>query len=502
MWFKTTCIFIFFSLRLFAQLNGQDTFQILTHSTFQLYCNQTGGLGSYNNLGLQMQNKPLVKQLHFWLSGEINTQAFGAGKHQYSSATSLVPGPISQNLRNHYTASMWPGILSITQNQIEDFKLNYFKTGYTIPRQILNYPANGKTGFADLLLPYSNQSGLAKYNPNKGDYPYLPGFKNTITLFSDSANKSYFHSQNIPVDVVSIWFTDSTKDSVAMNSAFVRLIACNRGNSTINNFRIGAAVAFQIGNIADDFLGTHVSQNAIYAYNAVPNDSELGLSWPAVAFQWLNTKAGSSMYYVGGTNIFGQPEDSLDYYYYCNAKWKTGARLGYFGAGLDNSTRLANFVYSGATDPTQNNVWMDGSVAPGNRSGVLSTAGQILPAKECKIFDACLTVIQNAPDTSRITKLLKANQNYYNKSTYQLNFNKSKPNPGIEVFPNPIRRGQAIQLLHKGNLEAMENVKIFDFNGKCIANRENVYSTEAPQKSGFYWMSINEKYYFKLIVIE
>ncbi|MBK8414465.1 MAG: hypothetical protein IPL22_08120 [Bacteroidetes bacterium] len=78
-------------------------------------------------------------------------------------------------------------------------------------------------------------------------------------------------------------------------------------SESYTNFRTGIWIDYDLGNATDDYVGTDVSLDMIYAYNGDSDDettSGYGINPPAQGVYFLNQTLSGSMTY---DNINGSP---------------------------------------------------------------------------------------------------------------------------------------------------------------------------------------------------
>jgi len=172
-----------------------------------------------------------------------------------------------------------------------------FENGYTIPEEILNWPAHGNTGlgqsfvlapFADLRDPETGDilttPGL--YEPEQGDYPLydldseidcrtrlvtdpvpLFGDFSMYWIFNDKGN-IHTESQGEPIgmEIQAQMFGFNTNDEIN-NMTFCNYVLINRGSLTLEETYFAQWVDTDLGNADDDYVGCDVGRGLGYSYN-------------------------------------------------------------------------------------------------------------------------------------------------------------------------------------------------------------------------------------------
>lgn len=171
-----------------------------------------------------------------------------------------------------------------TDNQSTDYP------GYTIPDQILDWPAHGDIGLGQdwHLAPFFDRDGDDFYDPNAGDYPKydLAGdidcrTTRDVRLFGDTTiwyvfnDKGNTHTESngpsIGMEIRAQAFAFATNDEVN-NMTFYNYEMINRSTFTLTETYFGQWVDADLGNSSDDYVGCDASRGLGYAYNGDGND--------------------------------------------------------------------------------------------------------------------------------------------------------------------------------------------------------------------------------------
>ncbi len=230
------------------------------------------------------------------------------------------PGPLKIDgtaAIDEETCAKYDQLFEITRAEVEEFIAWYDNKAefpdYTIPSEILNYPAKGDRadGYAYYLAPFydNNQDGI--YNPQDGDYPYYdfanalcpkflkPGekiqkgrtgnggaadtlgilvdqvLKGDQTLWSVYNDKGNVHSETqgdpIGMEIRAQYFAFSTNDEIN-NMTFYSYELINRSTYTLTNTYFSQWVDPDLGYAYDDYVGCDVGRGLGYCYNGLPVD--------------------------------------------------------------------------------------------------------------------------------------------------------------------------------------------------------------------------------------
>jgi hypothetical protein len=177
-----------------------------------------------------------------------------------------------------------------------------FEDGYSIPIEIIEWPAHGNTGqgqsftlapFADLRDPETGEilttPGL--YEPQQGDYPLydldaeidcrtrlvtdpvpLFGDFSMYWIFNDKGN-IHTESQGDPIgmEIQAQMFGFNTNDEIN-NMTFCNYVLINRGSLTLEETYFAQWVDTDLGNAEDDYVGCDVGRGLGYSYNGTNFD--------------------------------------------------------------------------------------------------------------------------------------------------------------------------------------------------------------------------------------
>jgi hypothetical protein len=312
---------------------------------------------------------------------------------------------------------------------------------YTIPEEILNWPAHGdiSKNQSFYLAPFFDNNGDGSYDPYSGDYPYydlsgelcgtktptaeeewgglipnssvlsdqvLKGDQTLWWIFNDKGN---IHSNTtgtpIGVEVRAQAFAFSTND-VINNMSFYSYEIINRSTYTLTDTYFSQWVDTDLGDATDDYVGCDVERGLGFCYNGDDVDGD-GQPWaygtnpPAIGvdfFQgpYIDADGEDNAPFDGDCSIFdfNAPAGSAN-----DGSAINGIN---FGDGIIDNERfgMRRFVYhnnasSGAAGPYQHDpeyaieyynylkgIWRDNSkmIYGGNAH---ASAGGYQPATEC-----------------------------------------------------------------------------------------------------------------------
>lgn len=281
---------------------------------------------------------------------------------------------------------------------------------YTVPDQILNWPAHGDTtkNQSFFLAPFEDVNNNGVYDPKQGDYPIIRGDQAIFFIFND-AGVPNTESGGTPlgIEVHGMAYAFNCPKSDAFNNTiFMNYKIYNRSPRDYYNTKIGLFTDFDIGDAYDDYIGSDVQGGSMYAYNGdsidgtgaynhygknPPAQSMTLLAGPRMDADSLDNPDGQCDYSINGIN-FGNgivdderlgltgfsyfknvgggassamtnPQTPLQYYQYMNYMWKDSTHFRYGGNGYDSTAYgpACRFMFPGNSDTCH---WGTGGVQP------------------------------------------------------------------------------------------------------------------------------------------
>jgi len=379
-----------------------------------------GGAWFFNNGGADYYvpkgtNKSPYYCYSFWMGAkdaDDNLYLFAERYNQGGRDT--WPGPLStvDASIDGATKLHWDRTFKITREEVMDFLANRNTPGYTIPQDILDWPAHGDTtkGQAKMLAPFVDVNNNNRYEPELGDYPAFPGDMAQFVIFNDNFG-AHTESQGSPLGVevhVMAYAYDTPEDSIMNNTIFLKYKFFNRSQNNYHNAYIGFWSDWDLGNASDDFVGCDVMKNTVFCYNGSEIDGSgesysYGADWPVQVLTLLSgplmpadgadnpaysESADCSSYFNGsalnryainGTSGFGDgivdnerygmtsfishsnvnsligdPTLAPEYYNSMMGLWKDNTKIRYGGGGHPNYGGHGiecNYLYPGVSDP-------------------------------------------------------------------------------------------------------------------------------------------------------
>lgn len=262
-------------------------------------------------------------------------------------------------------------MVRVTKQEVISHQSSFNLPGYVIPDGIKNWPAYGDTtlGVAKDLAPFYDSNNNNCYDPQNGDYPIIKGDEALYWI-------NHPNNPNLPFEYHWMMYAYANPSNAALNqSLFVQYTIVNRSNDIYDSVKVGFGVDGDVGNPADDYVGSDSLNNLLYFYNGDTFDESVsGLNGfrnmaPAVGVKFLSDSMSSAIYYNVGNATNGDPQTEQDWINYLNARWKNGQPITYGGNGFNSFTSAVptNYMFTG--DPVSLTGWSEltpGSSSPAN----------------------------------------------------------------------------------------------------------------------------------------
>lgn len=312
-----------------------------------------------------------------WLGGlDAGGQLHLAGQTYSQSGHDFTYGPYPSSSASF----QWNKVWRIRKSMVDSFKLNLYSS---IPAPIAQWPGNGNAslGQAQQLAPYKDLNNNGIYEPNLGEYPCIKGDEAFYAIYNDDVTHWETHGQPLGVEVHQmIYAFNAPNDSLLWNTVFFNYRIINRSNNTYNPFYVSMWADVELGYYIDDFVGSDVTRNAFYVYNADAYDeSAAGLNGyeeklPVAGFAFLDfplappndgidnnkncivdelnerVSMSHAMFYNNNLGVYPpsttNPSLTPNYWNYMQSQWKDSLPLKRTGIGYDTSQAFPAYKYA------------------------------------------------------------------------------------------------------------------------------------------------------------
>ena len=437
---------------------GQIAFETIGNNV-ELRVNANGTLGIDLETLSSRSNIPgsdfnYLKQAGIWIVAEdYDGNYYTSVQHvKGKDSFDFWPGPADTLTGQTDPPDKWNKVWKITRADVEDHKSNYLSTGYTPSKKLLEWPAQGKNGFNEVLAPYIDVNNNKVYDPQNGDYPYLRGDEMVYCIFNDLAEEHNASlGQEIGVEVYLTAFTSSKASWEAKRTIFLDYYIVPRTSKEYISITVGFFLEGDLGSNRSVINRTELSTpGEIIQYKDSKLDKFLGVS--AV---FLNESLDGSMAFDNEKENW--PMKYQDYANYMQSKWPDNSPL---TAGNDgkNGTKEVKHIFS---DIFAN--WNDKNVKTSRKSILgYSNYGQFKPGDVLK-FNVGLAV-----DSILEFGFGMMTRDLYREisSTGLVNVINS-----AKLYPNPSNG-----IINLESDYIIKNVIIKDLHGKIVISDETINS--------------------------
>ncbi|HRG00966.1 MAG TPA: T9SS type A sorting domain-containing protein [Bacteroidia bacterium] len=494
-----------------------------------------------------------------WIGGlDAGNQLHGAAQTYRQGGVDFWPGPLklTDASIDAATSSQYDKIWKVSYTEINDF-INNYNSGnvqngsFTIPNDILTWPGNGdvNNNQAALLAPFVDINSDGVYNPMDGDYPKIKGDQALFFVYNDNlaAHSTSFTPMGIEVHGMAYAYgcpAVVNGHNELTYTTFYDYKIINRSANNYHDVFVSMWSDVDLGYYGDDYIGSNVTDNYGFAYNADLNDETVagtqgyGNYIPAQGFNIVkgplanlndgidNNNNGvidepNEDCKLNKFNFFNNsfagvplqttdPSNGAEFYNVMNGKWKDGTPLTCGGSGYGGITNV-NWAYSG--DPVNNGVntdpfntcgyWIENGVA-GDRRMILSSGPfSMAPGQIQEVEYAFVTSFDSSATFGGTMSLGKLKSDIQKVNTFYNLSNKPNCLQSISVgitevpkqndfslFPNPAKSLITISSTISGTVKV--NYEIVDVLGKVVMQNDN----ENSEKFSININDLNSGIYF------
>jgi len=327
---------------------------------------------------------------------------------------------------------------------------NWASTGYTPSQEMTDWPAYGNSSLnsSPYMAPFYDVNNDNVYSPVDGDYPLHFGEESFSSVYNyDSiVNPNILNPETRPIEVN--YSAYQVNNSELENVTFIMHRVTNKSNETLVNFQWGLFADFDLGNPNDDYIGTNVSKNLFYAYNATNIDwsgggvNGYGVNPPAIGIVSLNEGlfATNTVSY-GGTH---------DINFLSELKFNMTGRESSSAINLDSQGNPTLFVYTGNPNVGGSESQYQLPVPPMDQKGTMSLKPTDLSPGETKCYHFAIVFADsqtgNLESVTKLFEVADAAQAYYNDSvnydcsmvvTSDIASLEDHQTTELNLFPNP-----------------------------------------------------------------
>lgn len=313
-----------------------------------------------------------------WLAGLSSNGSIKASVQTYTinDKTDFGTGPITGDPVDVDFCKDWDKVWKVTRAEIDAHIGDFNDNGVidNVIQSIMSWPGRNNPHFQTYnqfelpegeFAPFWDQNGDGIYNPMTGDYPYLFGVETqpdqmTWSVFNDatSATRTNPGSLNMQVERTT-WAYYCDDNPVLNKTIFVRYKVINKGLEKLDSCFFGIHTDFDLGCFSDDYAGTSIKHNAVYAYNADNEDDDCqGIKGfqsnpPVQAMTILNKPLFASYIKAEENTVFsGSP---IEIFLQLNGLHISGVPQTAEGDGYLTNGSVTKYSFSG--DPWKDDEW-------------------------------------------------------------------------------------------------------------------------------------------------
>lgn len=475
-----------------------------------------------------------------WIGGLDNSNQLHGGAQTYrQSGVDFWPGPLDtiSGTIDTVTSKTYDKIWKVSYTDINTF-INAFNSGSVIATpDMLTWPAKGTGNNSRNLAPFVDYNMDGNYNPNDGDYPKIKGDQALYFIYNDmlAAHSTSFTPMGVEVQGMAYAYGCPTVVSGKPEltyTTFYDYKIINRSSNNYHDVYVSMWSDVDLGYYGDDYIGSNVTDNYGFGYNADANDETVGATngygsyMPAQGFAIVrgpvapigdgidnnnngivdeigeDCKLNKFNYF--NNSLPGVPANSTDpvsgteFYNVMNGKWKDATPFTCGGNGYGATTGgtvVTNWVYPGdpngatTTDPANTcGNWTESSAGntPTDRRMILSSgpftlnAGQMQEVEYAFVtsFDSSSTTNSHLLSVSKLkTDIQKVNA-FYNQvnkpnclQAITVGITEVAKQNDFVLFPNPAKSLITISSTINGTVKI--NYEIVDVLGKVVLQNES-----------------------------
>ena len=356
-------------------------------------------------------NDPLFSSA-LWVGGYDAGNQLHVAAMMYESPSNgdLWPGPLTNDGTASTTQAVstaYDQVWCVNRSEIElhtayhncladpNCDANVLFPNYQTPGSFLQWPAMGDVslGYDIYQAPFYDFNSDGDYQPDDGDVPCIMGDKACYISYNDAKPHLLTSSPPLGLQVQMMPFEYLTGNAALAQTVFMRVHIVNQSANTYTDTRLGLFTDFDLGNYADDYVGTDAQRNLCYVYNADnldeassggpgygPEPPAFGvvvLKGPLVDANGLDDAPSNTLpawnghgfgdqiadnerfglswsrYFNNNAGPQGAPAGQMDFMNYLGSAWLNGVPQSYGGTGYSTNPNAtpARFVYPGASDP-------------------------------------------------------------------------------------------------------------------------------------------------------
>ncbi|MCI5055568.1 MAG: T9SS type A sorting domain-containing protein [Flavobacteriales bacterium] len=364
-----------------------------------------------------------------WIGGkDASNNVYSSAVRFLSGGNDFYPGPVMDPINYVTERPNWERVWHVRAADIQQLQ-DYIAcvnnagcdesvvfAGYTIPQDILDWPANGNVSLGQeaKLAPYMDANTDGFYDPNDGDYPIIKGDEALFYIINDDDQHASSGGDSMRIELHVMAYTYTCLDSAMNNTLFMNYKIYNRSTTDYQDVYLGSWTDLDVGNPQDDYIGCDSLRGTYYGYNgdifdedasgALGYGSDLAaqavviLAGPLQDADGIDNPVGtgsgesfngfgygdaildnerlgmsSFLYHNNDGSVTGDPSNDIEYYGYMTKKWRDNSDVVFGGTGHStNCTACTPTSYMFPTPPDSTVGWNEtiAGNSPFDRRGV------------------------------------------------------------------------------------------------------------------------------------
>ena len=300
----------------------------------------------------------------------IGIQRMGSTSILLDSTTALllVDGQTQLQRIDIYTHAQdddrWQQVWKLSRSEIDQFRADFLANQVDFARypHVQSWPAHGNEAVGEdrNLAPFVDVNQDGHYRPAAdGDYPCIVGDQALWWVMNDQGPHLESEGRQLGVQVEAMAYAFDCSQTTCPDTSLdyatmLHLEITNHSDTAYHNMYVGTHHDVDLGNYADDYIGSDSSLSLAFCYNGDNNDAPgYGLNPPAWGVTLLpNGQLGAMAGVMTWENAFGSynsvPAVAPDYYNYLQSRFLDSLHMvnngldGYPGIGAGPQT---SFVY-------------------------------------------------------------------------------------------------------------------------------------------------------------
>jgi Secretion system C-terminal sorting domain len=392
----------------------------------------------------------------------------------------------------------WQYVWKLSRAEIDVFKADFLSGNVDFVQYPLieSWPAHGSEALGEdrNLAPFVDVNGDGLYRPAAdGDYPCIVGDQALWWVFNDQGPHNDSHSPAMGLQVEAMAYEIDCRQSPCPDTSldytiFLHLELTNRSDTAYHSMYVGQYQDIDIGDYADDYVGTDSSLQLAFGYNGDDLDIKYGQHPPAwgtavMPNGQLDRMASARHYQNMFGTVMGNPASGPDYYNYLQGRFLDSLPM--VNNGLDGypgtaAGPLTHYMYS-STDgfcggPLAGWSEFTAGNLPFDRTLLQSSGPFALQPGEKIQWDLAFIYARDSSNLLSVCRLKSATasiqgwwQNQLDKSCWSTLVSNAEPMAAssFTVFPNPSGGGN-VQAAFGAALEDAGELQIFDLQGRMV----------------------------------